>query len=86
MPDIEIIPAGVQLGGGPRCWGMTVFDTRRKRLDRIECAEPATWRKEIDHCGHRERFLCDEHRDFDLKILSRCRVCGKAVESGWSRI
>lgn len=81
-----IIPAGVQLGGGPRCWGMTLFDMRRKRLDRIECSKPATWRKEIDHCGHRERFLCDEHRDIDLKILSQCRTCGSPVESGWSRI
>lgn len=86
MSDIEIIPAGVQLGGGPRCWGMTLYDLRRKQWNQIDCSKPATWRKEIDCHGQRERFLCDEHRDIDLKILSQCRVCGRPIVSGWSRV
>jgi hypothetical protein len=86
MPDIEIIPAGVSLGGGPRCWGMMLLDERTKRTDRIECTEPATWRKVIDHCGHRERFLCSEHRKIDLQIMSRCRACGTPIETEWERI
>lgn len=86
MPDIEIIPAGVELGGGPRCWGMVLKDERRKRIDRIECTAPATWRKVIDHCGHRERYLCDQHRKIDEQILSVCRVCGTPIDSGWEAI
>ena len=86
MPDIEIIPAGVQLGGGPRCWGMVLNDRTTRRTDRIECSSPATWRKEINHCGYRERFLCDEHRKIDLEITSVCRVCGTTIDTGWSRI
>lgn len=86
MPDIEIIPAGVQLGGGPRCWGMFLTDDRTKQTNRIECTAPATWRKVILHCGLRERFLCDEHRKIDLNIRSLCRVCGAEVKSGWEEI
>lgn len=83
---IEIVPSGIILGGGPRCWGMVLFDERRKRTDRIECAQPATWRKIIDHCGRRERFLCDEHREIDLQIRSLCRACGSPIVTGWEEM
>lgn len=82
----EIIPAGVQLGGGPRCWGLVLDDPYRKRTDRIECIAPATWRKVIDHCGPRERFLCDDHRAIDEQITSLCRVCGAEIETAWEAI
>jgi hypothetical protein len=87
MPEQQIIPAGISFGGGPRCFGMVLFVRKLNRIERLDCLELATWRKTTVHCGPvRERYLCDQHHDLDLKILSRCQVCRRPVESAWERV